>query len=428
MISLPATCTDPRKNDFYGTLLERTVRGLVETLGEDSLEAVLLIGAPARGEATVVDTPDGFLSLSDIDLVCVSSAWADPAVLRSRLSPWQRDLNEELRPLSKGVDVGIRTRADLGSLPALISTYEMLRSPAVLWGDPGILESLPALSVREIPLAESLTLLHNRIVEVLLLYGHVSSAKSDRPAALTALYGTAKLALDAVTAILYARRNVPAGYGGRVEVFRDTVLAGNAPLKARLADYVADLAAWARFKTEGDLDGLVVHFGRRTTASDLADLAREAWHRYARYAEVFWREILGQLTGTEAGDLGLAETASLYAGLESVPRSLARTWKLSRPGAAPDGLFSTARLLRRARFASPRERAYLTAVVAYLGLAGAADVRVADDLVRRYSPFRARIGHRSIATEDGREAVLESLSVFHETLLLGRTAGGTDGA
>jgi hypothetical protein len=124
-----------------------------------------------------------------------------------------------------------------------------------------------------------------------------------------------------------------------------------------------------------------------------------------------------------ADDLGLAETASLYAGLESVPRSVARTWKLSRPGAAPEGLFSTGRLLRGALFASPRERAYLTAVVTYLGLAGDADVPVVDDLVRRYSPFSTAAGHVSIGTDDGRGRLLESLAVFHEALLLGREAG-----
>lgn len=421
MVSLPTTAADPRKDEFYGALLERAVRGLVETLGEESLEAVLLIGAPARGEATVVDTPDGLYSLSDIDLMCVSSAPA--GALRPRVASLQSALNEELRPLSKGIDVSVRTRADIASLPPLIATYEMLRSPAVIWGDPGILKSLPTMSVDEIPPAEGLRLLHNRIVEVLLVHEHVSSPTPDRRAALTILYGMAKLALDAVTAVLYAERNVPPGYDERVEVFRDTVLAENAPLRGRLADYVDDLPAWARFKTRGDLDGLAERLGGRA-APDLEGLAREAWRHYARYTEVLWREILGRLTGTEAGDIGLAEAVSLYAGLENVPRSVARTWRLSRPGAAPDGLFSKARLVRGALFASPRQRAYLTAVVAYIALAGAADAHVADDLVRRYSPFRTRAGHPSIATGVGRESFLDSLAVFHDALLLGRRPGG----
>jgi hypothetical protein len=137
---------------------------------------------------------------------------------------------------------------------------------------------------------------------------------------------------------------------------------------------------------------------------------------------VFWREILGRLTGTDVGDAGLTEVASLYAGLESVPRSVARTWNLLRPGAAPDGLFSPGRLIRGALFASPRQRAYLTAVVTYLGLAGAADLSTADHLVQRHSPFRAPPRHGSIATEEGRDLTLGSLAVFHRALLLGRAA------
>jgi hypothetical protein len=140
---------------------------------------------------------------------------------------------------------------------------------------------------------------------------------------------------------------------------------------------------------------------------------------------VFWRDILGRLTGTEADGLGLAETVSLYAGLESAARSVARTWRLSRPGAAPSpyGLFSKRRLLKGAVFASPRQRAYLVAVISYLGLAGIADGRIVDDLIRRYTPFRTRTGRPSIASEDGRRELLESLALFHEALLLGREAG-----
>jgi hypothetical protein len=421
VVSLPTTSADPRKDGFYGALLERTVRGLVDALGRGNLEAVLLIGAPARGEATVVETPDGLYSLSDIDLVCVSTASSDPSDLSRRLAAWRDGVVEELRACTKGVDVSVRTAADLRSLPALISTYEMLSAPSVLWGDPGVLESLPPLRIEGIPPADGLTLLHNRIVEAFLLDGHVRSETRDLLATLSILYGTAKLALDAVTAVLYLERSVPSRYAQRVEVFLDTVLAANAPLRGRLADYVDDLAPWARFKAEGNLDGLAERLGG--SPADLGSLAREAWRRYARYAEVFWREILGRLTGTDAGGTGLAETAALYAGLESVPRSVGRTWKLSRPGAAPDGLFSQRALVRGALFASPRQRAYLTAVVAYLGLAGAADAHTADELVRRYSPFRTPAGHPSIATDEGREHLLGSLALYHEALLLGRRPG-----
>jgi predicted nucleotidyltransferase len=421
LLSLHPTAADPRKDEFYGALLERAVRGLVEALGKESLRAVLLIGAPARGEATIVDTPDGLYSLSDIDLVCVSSTSADVPDLLARLAAWRAGVSEELGPRVKGVDVSVRTAADLASLPALITTYEMLSAPTVLWGDPDVLGSLPPRSIEEIPLADALTLFHNRMVEAVLLERHVRSPEPALLTALTILYGTAKLALDAVTAVLYLERNVPPRYGERVDVFRNVVLAENPAFRGRLADYVDDIALWARFKADGELDALAEQLGG--SPQNLAALARETWRRYARYGEVFWREILERLTGADAGGAGLAETAALYAGLESMPKTIGRTWRLSRPGAAPDGLFSRGALLRGALFASPRQRAYLTAVVLYLGLAGAADSRTADELIRRYSPFRARTGHPSIATNEGREQLLDSLALYHEALLLGRRPG-----
>jgi hypothetical protein len=420
LVSLPVTSPDGRKDGFYRDLLDRAVGGLVGAVGEEDLDAILLIGAPARGEATVVETPDGLYSLSDIDLVAVSSASADLPAVRRHAASWRSRAAEEIRARASGLDVSIRSRAELHSLPALISTYEMLRSPAVVWGDPSVLESLPTIGVESIPRAESLTLIHNRIVEELLHWREASAAELGPFAALGILYTTAKLALDGITAMLYIERDVPSGYAERVRVFEDRVLSRDPELRGRLADYVDDLPAWADFKTEGDLNRLGAGLGSHAAGPDLAGLARAEWRRYGRYAEVCWREVLGRVTGSEAGALGLADTAALYVELEDVPRSVARAWKASRPGAAPEGLFSRWRLLKGALFASPTERAYLVAVVCYLALSGVADERLADDLVRRYSPFRTATARSPVGSEEERRDLLDRIALFHETLLLGR--------
>ncbi|HYW69124.1 MAG TPA: hypothetical protein VE960_05920, partial [bacterium] len=64
------TSTVPDKDRFYSELVEKCTDVTVDALGRDSVRAVLMIGAPARSEVTVVETPGGLYSLSDIDLVC----------------------------------------------------------------------------------------------------------------------------------------------------------------------------------------------------------------------------------------------------------------------------------------------------------------------------------------------------------------------
>jgi hypothetical protein len=314
------------------------------------------------------------------------------------------------------------SRADLEALPALIATYEMLRSPVVLWGDGGVLSSLPAIRVEDVPADEGFVLLHNRIIEALLLRRHAADA--DLATALAVLYGTAKLALDAVTAILYAEGSAPCGYEERADLFRRRVLAEKPGLAARLGEYLPDLQTWARFKATGDLDGLAAHFDARNDLPDLADLAWRLWRRYVGYGETFWRELLGRAVRTDASDLSLPEAAALYGRLESLPRSVVRTWKAARPGGAPGGVFSTRRLLSGAAFASPRQRAYLTAVVTYLGFGEGADADVIDRLIDRHAPFQLGPDWRSLEPDAKRELLLTRLDLFHQTVLLGRGAGG----
>ena len=62
------TSSVPEKDDFYRSLVERCASAIVGSVGEKNLEAILLGGAPARGEATVIDGTEGLYSLSDIDL------------------------------------------------------------------------------------------------------------------------------------------------------------------------------------------------------------------------------------------------------------------------------------------------------------------------------------------------------------------------
>ncbi len=53
-------CAEPRRNEAIRPVFERAVNFLLERIGEERLEAVILAGSLARGEGSVLLKPDGF--------------------------------------------------------------------------------------------------------------------------------------------------------------------------------------------------------------------------------------------------------------------------------------------------------------------------------------------------------------------------------
>ncbi len=416
------TSTVPEKDQFYAALVERCVAVVVDTLGPESIQAVLMIGAPARSEVTVVKIPDGYYSLSDIDLVCVCRSGTDTESLRWTLAPAISSLNRELSGVCTGVDVAIKSEVQLAEPPPLISTYEMIRSPVVVWGDSRIVSALGDIDIADVPNTESLTLLHNRITEELLL--RPTGVVGERPflSSLSSLYGTAKLVLDSITAHLFIRNNVPTGFADRVDFFLSDVIKRpeSARLKEKLGDFLGDMPAWAVFKTTGDLEALVARLGGTTEPADIDRLARDMWSRYIRYTEVLWRDILGDVTRTTAVDISIGQVGRLYQKLESVPRSVVRAHRMLLPGRAPEGLFPTLGTYYRARLGSPKVLAYLTAVVTYLSYSNSVEWNQVVGLIRRCCPFGLPRGFASMEANEQRAVLVERLRLFHHSVLLGR--------
>jgi hypothetical protein len=418
------------ENDaFYASLVETVVDGIVETLGPGSLEAILMIGAPARGEATIISTPDGSYSLSDIDLICVHAPSADRRALAARLGPRILSLNEEIGGVCVGVDASFRTRRELETVQPFISSQEMLASPVVVWGDERVATSLPEPRIDDIPPNESLKLVHNRIVEQLLLYRSVASAPEDYRPVASLLYGTAKLGLDSVTAILYLEKTVPMGYRERVDVFLYDVLERShvRHLRDRLHAYREDLQAWAAFKATGSLVPISDRFREEQRPPELGRIAREQWYRYTEFAEICWRFVLGEVVRTNLLDAPLDDVVACYAGLETPARSGVRALKRLRPGASPPGLFSPGRVIRRSAFASPRLLAYVTGILAYVAMGDSYDWCTVGPPINAYCPFPLPKGFDELGLAGKREILVDRLSFFHESVLLGRAVGRGDG-
>ncbi|MCK4511958.1 hypothetical protein KAW64_09475, partial [bacterium] len=241
------TSAVPAKDRFYSELVERCAAVVVDTLGRESIRAVLMIGAPARSEVTVVEAPDGYYSLSDIDLVCACRHGTNLESLRGKLAPAMSSLNRELSGACTGVDVAMKSEVQLAEPWPLISTFEMVRSPVVVWGDDRIVSALGDVDIADVPNTESLTLMHNRITEQLLRRPPDDPGERPFLSSLLSLYGTAKLVLDSITAHLFIRNNVPPGFADRVEFFLSDVIERPeaARLKKELGEFLDELPAWA---------------------------------------------------------------------------------------------------------------------------------------------------------------------------------------
>jgi len=415
------TPPDRERNAFFASLVERATDTVVTALGPDEIEALLLIGAPARGDATVAKTDDGWASLSDVDLVCLTSPTADERALSARLGPALAELNGKLAGISPGVDVGFKTHADLASPAPYISNYECLLSPLVVWGNERAIEGVAPPDIRSIPPAESLRLAHNRIVETLLARRDLEAAASERSTALRVLYRIAKLALDGATALLYLARKVPPTYAARVEAFEREM--GGRRTEPALESFRPDLAAWAAFKSTADPEALRALPELSDAAPETA--ARRVWLRYAGYAESIWRLTLGATVDADLRGSEMSLVAAQYRRLESPAKRAGRAFRIVRGGAAPSGLFSPWRVLAGAPLASPMNLAYLTGVIIYAGHRDGAPREWIDREIRTRCPFRLPPGFGELPEERRLDVIVDRLALFHETMLLGRKAGMT---
>lgn len=451
----PASTLPENTDRFYTSLLDRVVSGMLGALPADDVEAVLMIGAPARGEATVVTTPDGPFSLSDVDLVCLARPGADVPALRRRLASWVSKANAEFGGGCAGIDASVKVRGEGAGIQSLISTFEMMRSPVVLWGDEAVLRELPRVAIGDVPARDSLTLFHNRVVEQVLL-SRTPEPPADLRIALGSLYASGKFLLDAVTAYLFLEKDVPPTYAERGRVFAGKAMAAGAGgwLHGAMEPYLADIETWSRFKASGDVGSLGSLWApgsadRRQgpnarrggphpggaeagptsgawTADDVTELAGHLLIRYASCADVMWRAILGRVAGVEAHELDLGGIVSLYASLEPTWRKVGRAVKMLRAPAGRSGLFSTPAVMRLALFASPLQLTYLTAVLVYLSLDDTRDPDVLSSHIDRFCPLRVSPGFSELPLARKRALLADRLAIFHSSVLRGRETTGTE--
>ena len=317
---------------------------VVERAGA-GLEALILSGSHASGEAVWATLEGRTVSLSDVDLYAVmrteaaaASAGRAPVVsARERLS-WG---------LMAPVEVAFTTLAGLARMPARPGTVELVRSGRVVAGDTGVLARLPRWQPAAIDAEERLLLLENRAFE--LLWADAAWAGNAAPR-LRARHAVLKAALELAAARTLAQGELPEGAAARVA--RASEMGSPAGAPSWLA------GAW---------DGLVPVWQealawRRGGARLVSDEVQAAsWRAVARAWCVAWWAEASRSAPSDPWERALALAAR-----GSLARRLRRSLRsVPGDGAAPHVLDR----LRRAPAGTPQHRIHGSASVLMLAAA-----------------------------------------------------------
>lgn len=251
----------------------------------EGLEALVLSGSHASGEAVWVEHDGRAVSLSDIDLYAVmrDPASAEAAAGRARAARAGLALRLLESGLAAPLEVGFLTRADLSRQGARPGTLELSRCGAVVWGDASVTNAFPRWNVADVPFEEVRLLLENRAFELLDAFADVGEGGL---AQLRARHAVLKAAADLASVLCLARHEWPEGSAARVAWASEHVLPQlNAVLPAEWGDAIERLPALWR-------TALAWKAGDARTI-DPKD-ARAEWHAAVRcWCAVWW------LTGDE---------------------------------------------------------------------------------------------------------------------------------
>jgi hypothetical protein len=211
--------------------LDRIVAAVLDRCGP--VEAIVLNGSFGRGEGGVIRAKDAkFKAVNDYDLTVIDS----------------RDLRPELAALSSSLqaELGIDfvdlawSSGDWASLPPTIFNYELRHGSQVIHGEPAVLERAPNFAPNQIPAAEFVRLLINRMAGVLSAWESPQSP-DQLPGDAGSRYFTnqlVKLLIAIGDCHLYQWRAYTSSYRRRGERFGD--LARGAGLSPALAAAVTD--------------------------------------------------------------------------------------------------------------------------------------------------------------------------------------------
>ena len=272
----------------YDAQVADTIAELSVCAFPHGLNAVVLTGSLARGEGTWLNDGSLVRLAGDADFLGV---FDDRAALPTpdRVAQLKREAKEQLASAGIEANIGLSpvSAGYLRRLRPAILSYELITHGKVVWGDPHILNLVPAFAASEIPTDDGFRLLMNRMIELLeIVCEHDTLAANAREIP----YRAMKLWLDMATSyLLFERQYVPT-YRGRAARLRELAAESSTVAPIRLRRFAQMVALATRCKLN-EIDTEIREF------ADLATLI-DAAHS-------LWRWELERLTAPSASDRDL---------------------------------------------------------------------------------------------------------------------------
>ena len=271
--------------------------------------SLVVTGSVARGEATVVNSGNGWKLLGDAEFLIVVQQTSETLDARCA-DTVKRESEMKLR--SQGIEVSIDLAVVRVSyfkkLPPYIFSYELRVCGRVISGNPSVLELIPKFTARDISREDAWRLLCNRMIEQLEFVADLERSPAELTPRLH--YATVKLYLDMATSYLAFIGSYAPTYRERADRLSKlaTELDNEAPFSVgKFAARVAECTSW---KLTGDEAG--------------RDIRVELWREAIRYMRRLWRWQMIQLTN-ERDDLTIAGLSACFARRQKVAQRL-RGW------------------------------------------------------------------------------------------------------
>ncbi len=349
-------CAAPECDAWLRQKVERSVDFLLNAVDRDTLEAVILTGSTARGEASVLPVSSGFRLLGDLEFLVIAHTPFDWPRLRRQMAVLSDRATQDIGAAGREaiIEYGPAGRVYLRhNIRPCIFAYDLRTHGQVVWGQPDVLSDIAPFEVDEIPPEDALNLLMNRLIERLL--GSRAAPDADADQQVDHAYGAVKFILEAAGSALACASGHVACYRERGLSF-DDLLQAEPTLASALSD-LDDFRHWLEAAIACKLE---------PSSPQLADLQQALpLAKCANWGRELW---LWQGRRLFGGSLDFHEALDTYVRRESLVLRLKGWTKFFRHPLRPPGTLSWPHLVRLLPQSSPQTLTYAAALWLLAGL------------------------------------------------------------